>query len=113
MTEVLLRVLVVAFISAIVVALAVIVRNARRNPGLSGLFAAKPAKRIDVVEQAPVDGKRKLLLIRRDNVEHLVMTGGPVDIVIESGIGAGTAAETPAAPAAPTRPQRPLGQAAE
>jgi len=33
------------------------------------------------------DGRRRLLLIRRDDVEHLVMTGGPIDVVIETGIG--------------------------
>ena len=43
-------------------------------------------KRLGVVEQASVDGRRKLLLIRRDGTEHLVMTGGPVDVVIETGI---------------------------
>ena len=26
------------------------------------------------------------VLIRRDDVEHLLMTGGPVDVVIETGI---------------------------
>ncbi len=26
------------------------------------------------------------MLVRRDNVEHLIMTGGPVDVVIETGI---------------------------
>jgi hypothetical protein len=41
---------------------------------------------LDVVEHANVDGRRKLLLIRRDDVEHLIMTGGPVDVVIETGI---------------------------
>lgn len=45
-------------------------------------------KRLGVVDQAPVDGRRRLVLIRRDQVEHLVMTGGPIDIVIETGIGA-------------------------
>jgi flagellar protein FliO/FliZ len=104
-----LRVLVVAFIAAVVVAVAVIVRKATRGPGLATLFAPKPAKRIDIVEQVAIDGKRKLVLVRRDDVEHLVMTGGPVDIVIESGIGAspsvGEARATP--------PTRPLRQAAE
>jgi hypothetical protein len=112
--ELLLRVLVFAFISAAVVAVAVIVRNARRGPGLTMLFAPKPAKRIDIVEQAFVDAKRKLILVRRDDVEHLVMTGGPVDIVIESGIGAPVkpaAARTAATPS--TLPPRALGEAAE
>ena len=40
------------------------------------------------MEQASVDSKRKLVLIRRDDVEHLIMTGGPVDVVIETGIAA-------------------------
>ncbi len=51
-----------------------------------GFFAPKPIKRLDVVDQATVDGRRRLVLVRRDNVEHLIMTGGPVDVVIETGI---------------------------
>ena len=27
----------------------------------------------------------RLMLVRRDGVEHLIMTGGPVDVVIETG----------------------------
>jgi flagellar protein FliO/FliZ len=49
-------------------------------------FGPKPPKRLEVTDQANVDGRRKLLLIRRDGVEHLIMTGGPVDVVIETGI---------------------------
>jgi len=51
-----------------------------------GFFGPKPEKRLDVVDQANVDGRRRLVLIRRDNIEHLIMTGGPVDVVIETGI---------------------------
>lgn len=55
--------------------------------GLTGsFFQAKPDKRLDVVDQANIDGRRRLVLIRRDDVEHLIMTGGPVDVVIEAGI---------------------------
>lgn len=50
-------------------------------------FKQRPDPRLGVVEYANVDGKRKLVLIRRDDVEHLIMTGGPVDMVIETGIG--------------------------
>lgn len=49
------------------------------------LFQSK-IRRLGVVETAGVDGRRRLVLIRRDNVEHLIMTGGPVDVVIETGI---------------------------
>lgn len=53
---------------------------------VSKLFAPKPERRLDIVEQANVDGRRRLIPIRRDDVEHLIMTGGPVDVVIETGI---------------------------
>ena len=43
-------------------------------------------KRTGVIEQTSVDRRRKLVLIRRDGTEHLIMTGGPVDVVIETGI---------------------------
>ena len=79
-------------------------------------FKARPEPRIEVIEQAPVDGKRKLLLIRRDDVEHLVMTGGPVDVVIETGIGdaprrSSEPAATPQAATVFTRPARGFGSA--
>ena len=55
---------------------------------VSALFGPKPERRIHVIEQSNLDGRRRLILIRRDDVEHLIMTGGPVDVVIETGIGA-------------------------
>ena len=42
--------------------------------------------RLAVIEYASVDARRRLLLVRRDNVEHLVMIGGPTDVVVESNI---------------------------
>ena len=42
--------------------------------------------RLAVIDAAAVDGRRRLVLIRRDNVEHLMMIGGPSDIVIEQNI---------------------------
>jgi flagellar protein FliO/FliZ len=50
------------------------------------LFPPRPEPRLGVMEQARVDARRTLVLIRRDDVEHLIMTGGPVDVVIETGI---------------------------
>jgi flagellar protein FliO/FliZ len=55
---------------------------------LAWLFPPRPEPRLSVVEQASIDGKRKLVLIRRDDVEHLIMTGGPVDVLIEDKIAA-------------------------
>ncbi len=60
---------------------------ARQSLGLGGmaLFQNRP-KRVGLVESTSLDGRRRLVLVRRDNVEHLIMTGGPVDVVIETGI---------------------------
>lgn len=43
-------------------------------------------RRLAIVDSLVVDQKRQLLVIRRDNVEHLILTGGPHDVVIETGI---------------------------
>ena len=42
--------------------------------------------RLAVIDAASVDGRRRLVLIRRDNVEHLLMIGGPSDLVVEPNI---------------------------
>ncbi len=42
--------------------------------------------RLAVIDYAAVDGRRKLILVRRDNVEHLLMIGGPTDVVVEPNI---------------------------
>ena len=51
--------------------------------------------RLAVIDSAAVDGRRKLVIIRRDNVEHLLMIGGPSDVVVETNIVRGTAAADP------------------
>jgi hypothetical protein len=48
--------------------------------------------RLAVIDAASVDGRRRLVLIRRDNVEHLMMIGGPNDLVVEPNIVRATAA---------------------
>ena len=53
---------------------------------VSALFGPKPLRRLSISEQYNIDNRRRLVLVRRDDVEHLIMTGGPVDVVIESGI---------------------------
>src|SRR3954453_3025157 len=42
--------------------------------------------RLAVIDAAPVDGRRRLVLVRRDNVEHLLLIGGPSDLVVEQNI---------------------------
>jgi flagellar protein FliO/FliZ len=68
--------------------------------------------RLAVIDQASVDGRRRLVLIRRDNVEHLLIIGGPTDVVVEQNIlRAATAAVPARPPAADTLPRAiPLGE---
>lgn len=42
--------------------------------------------RLGVVDAFDLDRQRQLVIVRRDNVEHLIMIGGPNDLVIESEI---------------------------
>jgi len=43
-------------------------------------------QRLAVLDSAVVDARRRLVLIRRDNVEHLILIGGPSDVVVEPNI---------------------------
>lgn len=44
-------------------------------------------QRLGVSEYHELDKTRRLVLVRRDNTEHLILIGGPQDVVIEQGIG--------------------------
>ncbi|NQV85079.1 MAG: FliO/MopB family protein [Rhodospirillales bacterium] len=45
-------------------------------------------RRLSVVEAAPLDGRRRMVLVRRDDTEHLIILGPNSETVIESGIKA-------------------------
>jgi hypothetical protein len=53
---------------------------------LGGAGSRGRQPRLSVTEYARVDPRRQLILVRRDNVEHLVMIGGPTDLVVEPNI---------------------------
>ena len=44
------------------------------------------SERVGVIESVQLDGKRSIKLVRRDNIEHLVLVGGRNDLVIEPNI---------------------------
>jgi flagellar protein FliO/FliZ len=58
--------------------------------------------RLSVLDSAVVDAKRRLVLVRRDNSEHLLLIGGPTDVVVETNINR-------AGPQAPAMERRPRG----
>ncbi|WP_159591801.1 flagellar biosynthetic protein FliO [Chelativorans xinjiangense] len=77
---------------AALILLAVVLTVARMaRSRASGTFVAggrNRAPRLAVVDATAVDSQRRLVLVRRDDVEHLILIGGPSDLVIEQRIGA-------------------------
>jgi flagellar protein FliO/FliZ len=72
------------FVVAMIGALAWIVRRF----GWANRFVAPAGKkRLSVLEVLPIDGKRRLVLLRRDTAEHLILLGIGGDLLIESSGG--------------------------
>jgi len=70
--------------------------------------------RLGLVDAYDLDKERQLVIVRRDNVEHLIMIGGPNDLVIESQIVRveGRAERAPKdAKDQPSLPMAPIGNA--
>jgi flagellar protein FliO/FliZ len=84
------------FVVALVFVLALIgvVAWAGRRMGFLGQVTMRRggAGRIGVVEAVTIDAKRRLVLVRRDGVEHLVLLGPTTELLLESGIKAGDTA---------------------
>ncbi len=61
---------------------------AARRFGFAGRLPAARGRgrRLAVLDVTPLDTKRRLVLVRRDGVEHLVLLGSAGDLVIERGI---------------------------
>ena len=83
--------LIVRFVVAFVIVLALIGltfwlirRFGTARVGTAAQRGRQP--RLAVIDAAPLDGRRRLVLVRRDNVEHLLMIGGPTDVVVEQNI---------------------------
>jgi hypothetical protein len=76
-------------VAAILVCLgagAYVMRLAKRRKSTQAEPAAVSEGRLAVVESTVVDPERRLLLVRCDNVEHLILVGGPADVVVENDV---------------------------
>jgi len=71
--------------------------------GLRTGLTSRRGRRLAVIESLQLDARHRVSIIRRDNVEHVILTGGSQDVVIESGI----AVERPAPRRIPPRPPVP------
>jgi len=60
-----------------------------RRTGLAGPVVQQQGnRRLSVIEVLPVDARRRLVLVRRDDTEHLLLLGPEGERVVESGIDA-------------------------
>jgi flagellar protein FliO/FliZ len=84
-------------LGAIVLALLVFKALNRRMRSSNGA-------RLGVSEVHEIDSTRKLILVRRDDVEHLLVIGGDHDLVVEQNIESPLHSSRPMAPALPTMP---------
>lgn len=86
------------FVAAVVLAVLFVITLAFRM--LAGRGSGQESSRLGVSESLEIDRQRRLILLRRDDVEHLVLIGGAQDLVVESVIRPGVQRrnEAPAAP---------------
>lgn len=87
----------IRFVAALAAVLALIfaVLWLLKRLGMAGaaVGAGKSRRRLAVVEALALDARRRLVLVRRDGVEHLLLLGGAGDLLIESGLSGGFAAQ--------------------
>ncbi|WP_207620405.1 flagellar biosynthetic protein FliO, partial [Oharaeibacter diazotrophicus] len=100
-------VLAVVVVLALLLALRWVLKHTMIGSG--HVVARSKQPRVAVLDVAPVDQRRRLVLIRRDNVEHLLLIGGPTDLVVEQtiyrGLPVGSMGRMPVPGAAPAQPQ--------
>ena len=77
-------VLALIFVLALITAAAWSAKHFGYGSGTRGPRRRK--RRLTVIEAIPVDNRRRLILVRRDGVEHLLLVGGSSDIIVERGI---------------------------
>ncbi len=80
----------------LLVVLLVLIRIVRNIT--SGTFVAggrNRKTRLAVMDATAVDSQRRLVLVRRDDVEHLILMGGPTDVVVEQNIVPGVPDHAP------------------
>jgi hypothetical protein len=58
-----------------------------------GRIRGRSGSRLGVSEYYEIDNERRLILVRRDDREHLILVGGNQDLVVETGIEVETESE--------------------
>lgn len=88
-----------SYLIAALVVLAVVILAILVIKAVGGRVRGRRGSRLGVSEYHEVDKTRRLVLVRRDGIEHLLMIGGERDLVIETGIAGYAAVSVDAATA--------------
>jgi len=88
--------LALAFVLVLIAGLAALLRRSGFGERLAATPSSAGQRRLSLVEVRPLDAKHKLVLLRRDDREHLVLLGAASDLLIESDIPAPPAQTTAA-----------------
>jgi flagellar protein FliO/FliZ len=84
-------VVIFAIIFTVLAAIVFLVRRLTGGGGsaLQGRGSRSRQPRLGIIDVYELDRARQLILLRRDNVEHLLLVGGPNDVVVERNIQRG------------------------
>ncbi len=82
----------IVILASIAAGVAYYLLNQRNGNGDTARLFAPRSRRLAFIERTALDGGRKLLLVRRDDTEHLILIGGAIDLVVELGIRSEAAA---------------------
>lgn len=58
----------------------------RRRGWATALGGTGQARRLGIVETLPIDARHRLMLVRRDQTEHLLLIGPGGTLVVEQGL---------------------------
>ena len=83
-------------LATVIVLIGVLTYFGKRFGLIAGVSGKKSAgKRLGIIEVTNVDAKRRLILVRRDATEHLILLGLDGDLLVEQGIPKGGIAKSP------------------
>jgi len=83
-------------LATVIVLIGVLTYFGKRFGLIAGVSGKKSAgKRLGIIEVANVDATRRLILVRRDATEYLILLGLDGDLLVEQGIPKGGIAKSP------------------
>jgi len=72
------------FVLGLIVLLTYVIKRSGFSP--AGALRKGQPRRLKVLEALQVDSKHRLVLIQRDNKEHLILLSANADLLVETGI---------------------------